>query len=310
MKSDNKKKRHPESEREGEYPDVDTRVSRGGHEESYYTAEDKEHWYQFHPGGPYTEIDKDGNKVSITSGHRWSTTTEGKTTTIEGIKDNLTGKGTRVTDWADHHNETGGDNTFGVHGQYLRAVKGGMFRYSTGATEHCSEGGHFNDHNDGDQHDHSKGDRVWSAGGNYYGTSGGEWGQYAQGNIDVKTDKKGRFYSEKAMLLQANDTWSAASSKAMSLSTQDTWSASSQKDMSSSSEQKITINGKQEVTITSDTKIVLKVGSNKIEITSSGITIDAGSGKLDLKASGDVTTQGSTTKLQGGGSPGIPTTIT
>ena len=64
----------------------------------------------------------------------------------------------------------------------------------------------------------------------------------------------------------------------------------------------------QNITIEADTKITIKVGSSKIEITSSGIKIDA-SGTVDINASGAVSTQGATTKIQGGGMTAPPTTF-
>lgn len=55
-----------------------------------------------------------------------------------------------------------------------------------------------------------------------------------------------------------------------------------------------------DITIESDTKITLKVGGSSIVLTPSGITINT-SGKIDITSSGDITTKGSSTKVQGGG---------
>ena len=53
--------------------------------------------------------------------------------------------------------------------------------------------------------------------------------------------------------------------------------------------------------VTSDTKVTIVVGGSQIVIDTSGITITS---------SGDITTQGSTTKIQGGGVTAPPTTFT
>ena len=276
MSDDNKKKRHPKSEREGKYPYVDVDASRGGHEVAFFNEKDKEHYYIFHPGGTYTEVDKNGRKISITSAERYSTTSQGKTESVEGPHDKLVGGGTRRIDWGGHHQEIAEDLSVGMHGQYIRAVKGNMFRYSTGPTEHCSEGGHFNDHNDGDQHDHSKGDWVQTAGENAYLQSGKDLGIYAQGNWDFQADKKARVFSKQALLVKTDDTWSGVSKKKMSMQTDDEYAATSEKNMSFESKQDMSSNA-QNITITAETKLTLKVGGSSITIESGKITIKSAS---------------------------------
>lgn len=70
------------------------------------------------------------------------------------------------------------------------------------------------------------------------------------------------------------------------------------------------------VVVESVDSITFKVGSSSIVINSSSITINsqtvtvnASSGDLQLNASGDVKTQGTTTKIQGGGSHSSPATF-
>ena len=62
-----------------------------------------------------------------------------------------------------------------------------------------------------------------------------------------------------------------------------------------------------DILIKSGTTITLQVGSSTIVISSSSITLN--SPKIDLKSGGDITTQGSTTKIQGGGVHAPPTTF-
>ena len=137
-----------------------------------------------------------------------------------------------------------------------------------------------------DLFNHIQGDHVTMAEKNWVQVTQKDVSSYAGSNWDTYIKEKGKLETGDKLLIQTGD------------------------DCTVNSSADVIITSKANISITADTKITIKVGSNKIEISSSGITIDAGSGKLDLKASGDVTTQGSTTKLQGGGAAGVPTTIT
>lgn len=125
---------------------------------------------------------------------------------------------------------------------------------------------------------------------------------YVEGGFEVYAKKNSKTESEQTYYIETGQKFSTNS-------TGDTIMNSAAK-FTANSQQEMKLYSQADITIESTTTITLKVGSNSIEISSSGITINAGGGKLDLKASGSVTTQGSDTKLQGGGSPGIPTTIT
>lgn len=131
---------------------------------------------------------------------------------------------------------------------------------------------------------------------------GSDFASYTKGGFEFYAEKDSKTETEKNYFVETGQKFSTNS-------TGDTIMNSAAK-FTANSKQEMKLTSKADITIESDTTITLKVGQNSIEISSSGITINAGGGKLDLKASGDVTTQGSTTKLQGGGSPGTPTTIT
>lgn len=273
MASNDDKKRHRPNDEKSEYPYNQVTQTAGGHEIHLNSTPDEESYRLFHPAGTSTIINKDGKKTSLVADHEYKTNAGGRTHTTEGTYDRLIGGGERRSNWGGRHDEAAGSISQVTYENYVRAVKGGMFRYSTGPTEHCSEGGHFNDHNDGANHGHSKSDNIFTTGGVHYGMSEGEWGQYAQGNMDFKTDKKGRFYSEKAMLVQANDTWDAASLKSMTLTSKDTFTANSKKDMTLTTQQSLSANAQQSITIEAQQSITIKCGSSKIEISPSSITL-------------------------------------
>lgn len=130
---------------------------------------------------------------------------------------------------------------------------------------------------------------------------GGDHALYSKGGHEVYAKKDSKTESEKTYYIETGQKFSTNS-------TGDTIMKSAAK-FSANSQQEMSLYSQAEITIESTTKITLKVGSNKIEISSSGIKIDAQGGTLDLNASGSVTTQGSDTKLQGGGPPSTPTTV-
>jgi uncharacterized protein (DUF2345 family) len=78
--------------------------------------------------------------------------------------------------------------------------------------------------------------------------------------------------------------------------------------MLANSAAKTTVKAVGKILIESDTEIELKVGGTSILITSSGITIDA-AGAVNIKGSGAITTQGSSTRIQGGGKAAPRTTF-
>lgn len=125
---------------------------------------------------------------------------------------------------------------------------------------------------------------------------------FQTGDKDVKPPKDSSMalFSANKTNMSSTDEMGISSGKAMSVASQDTMAVASKKDLSIGSDAKISVNGKGEVTISSDQKITLKVGGSSITISKDGI---------DIKSDGDVTTKGSTTKVQGGGNPGLPTTF-
>jgi hypothetical protein len=127
-------------------------------------------------------------------------------------------------------------------------------------------------------------------------------------NWDNYVGEKGKIETGQTFLIQTGqDATVNSAAKFITKSSSDT---------SISSDAKITVKAEssanitaQEITITADTKITLKVGGSTIVIDSSGITINS-AGTVDINGAGAITTQGATTKIQGGGAPGIPTTFT
>lgn len=258
MADDNKKKRTPKSEREPEYPYNQVTQSLGGHEIHWDSTPGKENHVVFHPGGTYTEIDANGRKNTVVSAEQYHSVSKGSTSSIEADHDHLVIGSGRHNTWGGHQHEVAQDFALGMHGQYLMAAKENMFRYCNGQTEHCSDGGHFNDHaqqqgSGGDNHEHSEGDRVWTAGGNYYGMVKGESGHYAQGNWDTQTDKKARIYSKQSMLAKSDDTITTHSA-------QDT-SILSQANILKEAQQSISIIAGQTVSVSHNQKQQLRRGA-------------------------------------------------
>lgn len=128
-------------------------------------------------------------------------------------------------------------------------------------------------------------------------------------NWDNYIGEKGKIETGQTFLVQTGqDATVNSAAKIVTKSSSDTTMTSDAKfAVSSKGEMTLTANGADvtvkgsNITIQADTKITIKVGGSTIEITSGGI---------DIKSSGPITTQGATTKIQGGGSPGIPTTFT
>ena len=89
------------------------------------------------------------------------------------------------------------------------------------------------------------------------------------------------------------------SKKDMTTSSNASMSIKADSNVSVKASEDMTINGKT-ITITADDTLILKVGGSKITIKSSGI---------EIESSGDIKTQGSTTKIQGGGPVAPPTTF-
>ena len=127
-------------------------------------------------------------------------------------------------------------------------------------------------------------------------------------NWDNYIGQKGKIETGQTFLIQTGqDATVNSAAKFVTKSSSDT-SISSDAKIIVKAESSANITA-QEITITADTKITLKVGGSTIVIDSSGITINS-AGTVDIKGAGAITTQGATTKIQGGGAPGIPTTFT
>lgn len=267
----------------------------GGHEMSYCNPDEYEKYYheKMHASCSYetTQHEKEDKELntSLRTGEVRAYTAGSHGHQIDVHSDTNVEKTLRIENGKDRGDAIGGKRLIGVKGKTVRVEgdsKSSMTPGQSGATEYRATTGASTHTHEGPINIHSQDNHSIMNEKNHVHVVGEEWADHAGGNYDFYGNKKFHVYSKDAYIANTD-------------STMDFWS-----------QDKMTAKSKSDITIESDTKITLKVGSNSIEITSSGITINAQGGKLDLKASGDVTTQGATTKLQGGGNPGIPTTIT
>lgn len=275
----------------------------GGHHLTYRNPEEHEKSYSesLTPSGSYviTHHDKKKKEIhtAVNPGEHRSYVAGGKSIQVDGHYDHNGEKTGRI--------EHGGDFGQATNKNYYRGTGKKEFKMSGDSKYHGtqkSSSAVICEAHSGTNRNRVKGDRFNATEGDY--VSMGEKkkievfqkdvSMYAGANHDVFVKEKGKIETGSTMMLQTGSDATVNSAAKMIIK----------------SGQNTEITSQAEIKITADTKITIKVGSNSIEISSSGITINAQAGKLDLKASGDVTTQGATTKLQGGGSPGIPTTIT
>lgn len=279
-----------------------SRVIYNNEEESDKTTEIK-----IHPTGDHevTESNqkKKAIKLSAQSGEHRHYTAGGHSVHADGHYDHNSESTTRFESAGDMAHATGKNKLTGIKGQEVKA-SAGKFNHTSGSSALQASGstGTVRNSIEKDWFNHIQGDMVSMGEKNMIHVIQKDISAYAGANWDTFIKQKGKMETGQTLLVQTGQD--ATVNSAAKIITK------SKSDTTVDSEADIKITSKAEITITADTKITLKVGSNSIEISSSGIVINAGGGKLDLKASGDVTTQGSTTKLQGGGSPGTPTTIT
>lgn len=303
---------------EMKYGFVNGEVRECGYVKIIYNNEeeqDKTTKIEIHPTGDHEVLESNQKKKSIKlsaqSGEHRHYTAGGYSVHADGHYDHNSMSTTRFESSGDMAHATGKNKLTGIKGQEIKASSG-KFNHTSGSSALQASGstGTVRNSYEKDLFNHSQGQIVHMGEKSMIHVIKEDVAKYVGKNFDTYVKEKGKLEVVDDYSHVSGAKLTVTSKKATSHSSDDTYDTSSKKNMTHKSDQTLTINGKEEVVITSDTKITLKVGSNKIEITSSGITINAGSGKLDLKASGDVTTQGSTTKLQGGGAAGIPTTIT
>lgn len=287
-----------------------TKIVYNNEEESDKTTE-----IRIHPTGDHEVLEsnkkKKAIKLSAQSGEHRHYTAGGHSVHADGHYDHNSESTARFEVAGDMAHATGKNKLTGVKGQQIIA-DAGKHENSSGssAVQGCGSSGTVRNSFEKDWFNHIQGNMVNMCENNLIQVINKDVAKYIKQNFDTYVKEKGKLEVVDDYSHVSGAKLTVTSKKATSHSSDDTYSTSAKKEMTHKSDTTLTINGKEEVVITSDTKITLKVGSNSIEISSSGITINAGSGKLDLKASGDVTTQGSTTKLQGGGAAGVPTTIT
>ena len=266
----------------------------GGHHFKYRYPDENEKSYseELLPSGSYNTTQHDSDKkeihTNLKSGEFRGYTAGGHASQVDGHYDHNGEKTGRVEYGKDFGQASGGNYYRGTQKQEIKMSGGPQFNSTQQASDSitCKV-------SSGTLRDRCKKDRFLATEGNY--VSMGEKNKvevfkedvsmYAGANHDVHIKEKGKIETGSTMMIQTGS------------------------DATINSAAKVIITSQAEIRITAETKITIKVGSNSIEISSSGIVINAQGGKLDLKASGDVTTQGSTTKLQGGGQNGIPTTI-
>lgn len=301
MADDNYNKKVPKCDITWEYPWNQVTQTIGGHEFYINSTPNEESYSEYHPTGNYKQINKDGHKTELVSNKTYGLHSNGTTITHEGTVDTSSFGGIRDTNLGGFHSETGMDFTRGIYGQYLNVSKGIRTTYTDNEHHEISAQGATRDHNDGYAFNNSKEEAVDMTTDNRIVGTQGEYMSYNGGNWDTYMKKQGRLYAEDSFKLQTNNQLNILSRSDMVQSSNAKLDITSSDTMTVTGNSDVTITGKNSITITSDTKITIKVGSSKIEITSSGITIDAGSGS--------VTTQGTQTKIQGGGMMAPPTTF-
>jgi uncharacterized protein (DUF2345 family) len=300
--SNNNNKKLPDSDAKWEYPWNQVTQTMGGHEIHWNSTPGEESYRNLHPYGTYTEISKDGKKVELVANKRYKFVSNGASVAVEGSNDMYVKGGSRVTNDQGVHRETGEDNSHAIHGQQLVVSKGAAYHHSVETINHVGEAGQFTDLNDGDHHTNVKGDKVTFVDGTKYEQVNGEHGTHIpNGNMDFQVDQgKTRIKSGDDQLYQSEKNINTVAKEDVSIKADQNVSVNAAAQIKIKGDEKVTITT-QECEITADTKIVLKVGSSKITITSSGI---------DIESSGEITTQGSATKLQGGGMNSPPLTVT
>lgn len=288
----------------------------GGSNWHYENAEEKDKTFsqKTYASGAYDTIEKNDKKkeihTSLRSGEVRSYVAGGKSSHVDGHHD-VNVESTYRVEAAGDIGQASGKNYYRgtknkeikVKGDTAEVVAGSSARHVkavTGITSTTYED---------DDYRHSKGSSVQMIEKDKATIVKGDYAVNSQKGYDVKIEKKGRINTGDTFLLKTGATATINSaSKIVTKSSSDTemnsqakFTATSQQDMTIKSEGgKVTVQG-QDITITADSKITIKCGGSKIEISSSGIKIDA---------SGDVDIKGSTTRIQGGGMPGLPTTFT
>lgn len=283
MATANTQQKLPNTDIKVTYPFCSVTQTLGGHEVIYNNTKDEELVRHAHTKGSFKEWGKDGSERKLVANTKHSVVSQGASESIEGPHDHYAMNSSRQTNMGDHHSEVANNVTTAMGGSYVKIAKGdGHIVFNDGKSMIASGDDithYFGDDDDTvNHHAFHSGDHTSFTKGNRYEHVEGEKGTYLpSGNMDIQLD---------------NGKLRIKSSGDQTLST----------------DAKLNITA-DEVTITGQTKVTIKVGSNKIEITSSGITIDAGGGKVDVNAQGAITTQGQTTKIQGGGLTAPPTTF-
>lgn len=272
----------------------------GGHHWAYLNPDEHKKYFSetLNASGSYKTTQQDDDAKEITTGLKPGEdrkyTAGGHSHQCDGHMD-TTGEGTgRIEYPGDFAIATSKDHLLGVGGKMIKAIQDESHFNPEGSDSVYSEGrGTKRTSIKNNEYKHVEGDKVTMVEKNHVEVNQKDRSIYAK-NVDQYSEEKGKIETGQTFLLQTGQDATVNSAAKMVIKSGDNTEITSQ----------------AEIKITADTKITIKVGSNSIEISSSGIVIDAQGGKLDLKASGDVTTQGATTKLQGGGAAGIPTTIT
>lgn len=272
----------------------------GGH--SWYYRNPKNHTKTFsqklEPSGSYnvTQHDSQDKEVhlNLKAGETRSYVGGGKSTQVDGHSDTSVDCTHRIESAGDFGQASGKNYLRGTKNQEIK-IKGNEGHFTAkGSAGVVSSGftGTVRNSFEKDFFNHVQGDIVSMGEKNKITVVKQDYAINAGQNMDSYIKEKGKIETGQTFLLKTGSDATVNSAAKMIIKSGDNTEITSE----------------AEITITADTKITIKVGSSKIEITSSGITIDS-SGKLDLKASGDVTTQGSTTKIQGGGPSAPPTTF-
>ena len=280
MAQSNNNTKLPNTDFQGSYPWVQATITPGGHEVIYNNSPGEESWRLAHPFGTYSEISKDGKKVSLSADKHYQFTSNGHSETVEGARDSLTIGGSRVNNQKGVHRETGESETHGVYEHSLKSQGKTSFNYAKESSENASEDDHVGHHGPSSNYKYYDGNNITFTTGTKYDNIEGEYGiRMPKGNMDIQTDSgKTRIKTGDNQLYD--------------------------------SDKKIDLKAASDITITSDTTITLVVGQSKIIIKPNKISIIGGNEGVEiLSDDGDIITLGKKTKIQGGGPVSPPTTF-
>lgn len=185
------KKRLPPPTNKSEWPYNDVEVSRCGHETIKDNTKGHEYKREAHFKGTHEDIGEGGEQRQLGISTKHQSVAQGHATTTEGPSDRQRVTGTRDTDNKGQHNEVADNMSHAIGQNIARLLKGVETFYfgdrnynlttgSPGARLHRIEGDDFI-HNDKNH--------VHFVDGSRYEKTSKQWGQLAEDNYSIKSDK-------------------------------------------------------------------------------------------------------------------------